>query len=238
MESKRDEKAVEARVLLVDDDKRLAELIAFELKKEAFDVDMVHDGRNALSHIEQRRYDLAIVDIIMPGLDGFELIQLMRNKGHETPILVLSAKREIQDRVRGLDLGCDDYLTKPFAISEMIARIRALMRRSATGAQQTTIEIGDLHVDLVKRTVQRAGDAVHLQSREFDLLAVLVINRGNLVSKSMILSEIWNDPEAVPSNVVESRMSRLRQKIDRNQGAKLIHTVRGLGYILKEDFTK
>jgi len=179
------------------------------------------------------QFDVAIVDIMLPKLDGISLIEDLRRQGVNIPVLILSAKQSVSDRVAGLQSGGDDYLTKPFAFSELLARIQALIRRARSVAEPTALAVGDLEMDLLKREVSRAGTAIELQPREFALLEFLVRNADRVISKTMIMEHVWGynfDPQ---TNVVEARISRLRDKIDKGFDKALIHTVRGVGYVLR-----
>jgi DNA-binding response OmpR family regulator len=178
-------------------------------------------------------YDVAIVDVMLPKRDGLSLIEALRAEGLATPVLILSARRSVDDRVRGLQTGGDDYLTKPFAFSELLARVQALVRRAARTADPTTLSVDDLIVDLLSRKVTRGGVAIDLRPREFALLEYLMRNAGKVVSKTMILSHVWDynfDPQ---TNIVDVLVSRLREKIDKPFEKKLLHTVRGVGYVLR-----
>jgi two-component system OmpR family response regulator len=204
------------------------------LKAEGYAVDHVDDGENGLHLALTQPYDAAIIDIMLPRLDGLSLIGKMRKEKIRTPVLTLSAKGSVEDRVKGLQTGSDDYLTKPFAFSELLARVQALIRRAGGLAEPTTLHVADLSMNLITREVMRAGKNVELQPIEFSLLEYLMRNAGRVVSKTMIMEHVWNynfDPQ---TNVVEARICRLRDKIDRDPEKSLIHTVRGVGYVLKE----
>jgi two-component system OmpR family response regulator len=180
-------------------------------------------------------YDTAIIDIMLPGLDGLSLIERLRQEKINTPVIILSAKGSIDDRVKGLQTGSDDYLTKPFAFSELLARIQALIRRSSGAAEPTRLSVGELSMNLITREVIRSGHKVQLQPKEFSLLEYLMRNKERVVSKTMIMEHVWDYSFDPQTNVVEARMSRLRDKIDKGFENKLIHTVRGVGYVLKEN---
>jgi len=222
------------RILLVEDDAKIASFIVNGLKAAGYAVDHVPDGEEGLHMALSEPYDTAIIDIMLPKLDGLSLIEEMRHREVNTPVLILSAKRSVDDRVRGLQTGSDDYLTKPFAFSELLARIRALIRR-ATGAKKPTyLCVGDLSMDLLSREVIHSGKRIDLQPKEFALLEYLMRNAGRVVSKTMIMEHVWDynfDPE---TNVVEARMYRLREKIEGGFDKKLIHTIKGAGYVLRE----
>lgn len=221
------------RVLIVEDDKKIASFISKGLKQEGFAVDHVTDGEEGLYLALHKPYDAAILDIMLPKLDGLSLIENMRFRKVNTPVLILSAKRSLDDRVRGLQKGGDDYLTKPFAFSELLARLQALVRRAAGGVEPTRLAAGDLIMDLLRREVVREGKRIDLQSREFDLLKYLMQNAGKVISSTLILEYIWGYSFDPQTNVIDVLVCRLRNKIDKPFENKLIHTVRGVGYVLK-----
>jgi two-component system OmpR family response regulator len=179
-------------------------------------------------------YDVAIIDIMLPRLDGLTLIEKLRNQNIRTPVLILSAKRSVDDRVKGLQKGGDDYLTKPFAFSELLARVRALIRRASGVSESTRLTVGDLSMDLISRKVIRGGKDIELQPREFALLEYLMRNAGKIVSKTMIMEHVWDHNFDPQTNVVETRICRLRDKLDRDFDKTMIQTVRGVGYVIKE----
>lgn len=221
------------QVLVVEDDKKIASFLIRNLKDEGFCADHAANGEEGLDLALTRSYDAAIVDIMLPRLDGLSLIEQLRRKGINTPVIILSAKRSVDDRIRGLQKGSDDYLTKPFAFSELLARLQALMRRAAGGTEPARFKAGDLSMDLIKREVLREGKRIDLQPREFDLLKYLMQNSGKILSNTLILERIWGygfDPQ---TNVVDVLVCRLRSKVDRDFEKKMIHTVRGIGYVLK-----
>jgi len=222
------------RLLLVEDDPIISSFVIKGLKEAGFAVDSAADGEDGLHLALTEPYDAVVVDLMLPKLDGLSLITRLRETKPNIPIMILSAKRSVDDRVKGLQTGSDDYLTKPFAFSELLARVQALIRR-ATGVPDTTrLEVADLVMDLLSREVTRSGRPIELQPREFLLLEYLMRNTGRVVSKTMLIEHVWDlnfDPQ---TNIVEARMSKLRDKIDRDHDKKLIHTIRGAGYILKE----
>ena len=223
------------RVLLVEDDAKIAAFVRNGLAQEGFAVDHAADGLGGLSLASQAPYDAAVIDIMLPGLDGLALIEELRNRRIRVPVIILSAKRSVDERVAGLQAGGDDYLTKPFAFSELLARIQALIRRATNAAEPTGITIGDLHIDLRARTVTRAERRINLQPREYALPEYLARNAGRVVSKTMIIEHVWDynfDPQ---TNIVESRICRLREKIEADFATPLIHTVRGMGYVLRDE---
>jgi two-component system OmpR family response regulator len=222
------------RILFVEDDKAIASFVVKGLKEASHVVDHVANGEDGLHRALTEEYDVAIIDLMLPKLDGLSLITEMRQQNRNTPVIILSAKRSIDDRVKGLEGGSDDYLTKPFAFAELIARIQALVRRASGAPDATHLTVADLAMDLNARQVKRSGRPIDLQPREFALLEYLMRNAGRVVSKTMIMEHVWDynfDPQ---TNVVETRISRLRDKIDKDFEKKLIHTIRGAGYILKE----
>ena len=223
------------RVLLVEDDAKIAAFVRNGLTQEGFTVDHAADGLGGLSLASQAPYDAAVIDVMLPGIDGLALIAELRNRRIRVPVIILSAKRSVDERVEGLQAGGDDYLTKPFAFSELLARIHALIRRATNAAEPTGITVGDLHIDLRARTVTRADRRISLQPREYALLEYLARNAGRVVSKTMIIEHVWDynfDPQ---TNIVESRICRLREKIEADFESPLIHTVRGMGYVLRDD---
>jgi two-component system, OmpR family, response regulator len=222
------------RILLVEDDVVIASFVMKGLREAGYAVDHEVDGEAGLHLALTRAYDAAVIDLMLPNLDGLSIIAKLRKQNINTPVIILSAKRSVDDRIKGLQTGSDDYLTKPFAFSELLARIQALMRRATGIPDATRLAAGDLTMDLLTREVIRSERKIDLQPREFALLEYLMRNKGRVVSKTMIMEHVWDynfDPQ---TNVVEARMSRLRDKIDRNFTEALIHTVRGAGYILKE----
>jgi two-component system OmpR family response regulator len=204
------------------------------LKEAGFAVDHASDGEDGLHLALTGSYDVAIIDLMLPKLDGLSLIAELRRQERATPVMILSAMRSVDDRVKGLQTGSDDYLTKPFAFSELLARVQALIRRATGTPEVTRLSAGDLTMDLLAKEVIRSGQKIELQPREFALLEYLMRNAGKVVSRTMIMEHVWDynfDPQ---TNVVDARVSKLRDKVDRNFEKKLIHTVRGAGYILKE----
>jgi two-component system, OmpR family, response regulator len=230
------------RVLIVEDDSTIADFVAKGLTEASFAVDVASDGERGLAMATGRSpggdqsgpYDVAIVDLMLPKLDGLTLIDRMRARNIRTPVLILSAQRTVDDRVRGLQAGGDDYLTKPFAFAELVARVQALIRRATGATEPTRLSVGTLTLDLLTRRTERAGKALDLRPREFALLEYLMRNPGRVLSKTMILSHVWGYNFNPGTNVVDVLVSRLRDKIDRDFEPKLLHTVRGVGYVLKE----
>jgi len=221
------------RILLVEDDRTIGDFVEKGLREAGFAVDRAADGRTGLERALREPYDAAIVDVMLPELDGLSVIDAVRARGIRTPVLILSAKHSVDDRVRGLQAGGDDYLTKPFAFAELIARVHALIRRATGAAEPTRLSTADLSMDLLTRKVQRGGRTIELRPREFALLEYLMRNTGKVLSKTMILSHVWGYSFDPNTNVVDVLVSRLREKIDRPFDTKLIHTVRGVGYVLR-----
>jgi two-component system OmpR family response regulator len=222
------------RILLVEDDEKIAIFIKKGLRAAGFAVDYAANGEDGLHLALTEPYDAAVIDIMLPKLDGLALIQEMRKQKRNTPVIILSAKDSIDDRVKGLQTGGDDYLTKPFAFSELLARVQALIRRASGASEPTRLQVSGLSLDLLTRDVVRDDQKIELQPLEFSLLEYLMRNAGRVVSKTMIMEHVWDynfDPQ---TNVVEARICRLRDKIDKEFDSKLIHTVRGAGYVLKE----
>ena len=223
------------RILLVEDDDKIASFILKGLKAEGFAVDHEGNGEDGLHLALTEPYDAAVIDIMLPRMDGLKLIENMRREKLKTPVIILSAKGEVDDRVKGLQIGADDYLAKPFAFSELLARLQALIRRSSDVSEPTKLAVADVSMNLIAREVVRAGKKIDLQPLEFSLLEYLMRNAGRVVSKTMIMEHVWDyyfDPQ---TNVVESRIYKLREKIDKEFPSRLIHTVRGVGYVLKEN---
>ena len=221
------------RLLLVEDDKKIAHFIKGGLKEAGFVVEHVTNGADGLHMGLNESYDIAIIDLMLPRMDGLSLIEQLRKHSVSIPVLILSAKRTVDDRVKGLMSGGDDYLTKPFAFAELLARVQALLRRSSQLSHPSNLTIADLSMNIQTRTVERGGIKIDLQPLEFSLLEYLLRNAGQVVSKTMIMEHVWDYNFNPQTNVVESRVCYLRDKIDKNTENKLIHTIRGVGYVLK-----
>lgn len=223
----------EMRVLVIEDDQDSAEYLAKGLRESGHNVELAGDGRDGLIRAAAEHFDVLVVDRMLPGLDGLSLVRHLRATGHATPVLFLSALGEVDDRVRGLRSGGDDYLVKPYAFSELLARVESLARRPSAGAVTTKLKVGDLEIDLLTRKVSRAGRSIDLQPREFQLLETLMRHPGQVMTRTMLLEQVWDyrfDPQ---TNVIDVHISRLRQKVDRGFEHALIHTVRGAGYSLR-----
>jgi DNA-binding response OmpR family regulator len=221
------------RALIVEDDKTIADFVGRGLREAGFAVDQAPDGEQGLEAALTNPYDVAIVDLMLPRRDGLSVIDELRRRGRPTPVLILSARRSVDDRVRGLQAGGDDYLTKPFAFAELLARVQALVRRATRSPEPTTLTVGDLSMDLLSRKVTRAGTPLELRPREFALLEYLMRNPGKVISKTMILSHVWDYSFDPQTNIVDVLVSRLRDKIDKPFDTKRLQTVRGVGYVLK-----
>jgi len=221
------------RALLIEDDSTVCTYITKGLKEQGYFVDMANDGQEGLNKANSEAYDVMVIDRMLPNLDGLSILKSVRAAGNNTPVIVLSALGEVDDRVKGLKAGGDDYLVKPFAFSELMARIEAVVRRTEFSTEIVTeLSVGDLYMDLLSRKVTRTGQKIDLQSREFKLLEYLVRNQGQVVTRTMLLENVWNyhfDPQ---TNVIDVHISRLRSKIDKDFDPPLIRTVRGAGYII------
>ena len=223
------------RLLLVEDDAKTASFILKGLKESGYAVEHVSDGDAGLHLALSEPYDVAIIDVMLPKLDGLALISELRRKKNKLPVIILSARGSTDDRVKGLETGSDDYLTKPFAFSELLARVQALLRRASGVSEPTSLTVGDLSINLLTRQAARGENKIDLQPREFALLEYLMRNSGRVVSKTMIMEHVWDYNFDPHTNVVEACMCRLRDKIDKNpKTAKLIHTIRGVGYVIRE----
>ncbi len=225
------------RLLLIEDDRKIALFVKTGLREAGFAVDHADNGEDGLHLALTEPYDVAVIDLMLPHVDGLSIIRQMRDQGINTPVLILSAKQKVQERVEGLQGGGDDYLIKPFAFAELLARVQALLRRSSLTTHPTDLQFADLKMDLSTRRVTRAGIKINLQPLEFSLLEYLMRNAERVVSKTMIMEHVWDYNFNPQTNVVEARICYLRDKIDKGFQSKLIHTVRGVGYVLKTDPT-
>jgi len=221
------------RILIVEDDRKIASFVVKGLREAGFVVDHSDNGSDGLQLALSESYDAAVMDVMLPKLDGLSVIEQMRQQKIQTPVLILSAKRSVDDRIKGLQTGGDDYLTKPFSFAELLARIYALIRRAGQGAEPTQLVVEDLALDLLTRDVLRAGKRIELQPKEFALLAHLMRNAGRVLSKTMIMEHVWGYDFDPQTNVVDVLVSRLRNKVDRDFEKKLIRTYRGVGYALR-----
>ena len=222
------------RILLAEDQKDLNELLSRRLKAENYTVDSCYDGEAVLDYMDCAQYDALILDIMMPKKDGLEVLKILRSRNDHIPVLLLTAKESIEDRVRGLDAGADDYLVKPFAFEELMARIRVMLRKPAV-MKTTVYRLADLEVHVDTMIVYRAGEEIHLSGKEFALLRYMIQNAGIVLSRSRLEEHLWNYDYAGGSNVIDVYIRYLRKKIDSGHDKKLIHTIRGVGYVLKEE---
>ncbi|HWR68974.1 MAG TPA: response regulator transcription factor [Desulfomonilia bacterium] len=222
------------RILLVEDDIRTADIIRKMLSQGGYTVEHAKDGEEGLIMALNETFDAAVFDVMLPKLDGFQLIERIRKNGISLPVIFLSARSTVDDRIQGLQSGGDDYMVKPFALSELLTRIQALIRRATSVTEPTALTVGDLSMDLLSRRITRSGMRIDLQHLEFSLLEYLMRNAGRVVSKTMIIEHVWDYSFDPHTNVVEARICHLRDKIDRPFDNKLIHTIRGVGYILEE----
>lgn len=221
------------RALLIEDDLTVSAFVARGLREVGYTVECVHDGVAGFDAAQNGSFDVAIVDLMLPGLDGLSIIQRIRENGVRLPVVILSAQRSVDDRINGLRAGGDDYLIKPFSLGELLARVDALLRRASDTEPGSTLTLAGLSLDLLSRRVIRDGQRIDLQPREFSLLEYLIRNRGHVVSKTMIMERVWNYNFDPCTNVVEARISKLREKVDKPFDTPLIHTVRGIGYVLR-----
>ena len=221
------------RILVVEDNKKTGAFIAKALKSEGFAVDVLHDGNVALSATATTPFDLVVLDIMLPGRDGLSLLRQWRAHGNRTPVLLLSARGDVSERVEGLDAGADDYLAKPFALEELVARVRALVRRG-DDAKSAVLRVGDLSLDTTTRTARRGDRSIELTTREYRLLELLMRSPGRICGRMLIIQKVWDYNFDPGSNIVDVYMRRLRGKIDEGFDRKLLHSVRGVGYVMKE----
>lgn len=221
------------RILVVEDDKKIASFIVNGLKQGGFTVDHANNGQTGMELALASTYDAAVIDVMLPQLDGLSLIERLRQHKVQTPVIILSAKRSVDDRIKGLQRGGDDYMTKPFSFAELLARLHALIRRANHESDPTRFAVGDLALDLLTREVSRGDVKIDLQPREFALLELLMRHNGQVISKTMIIEQVWGYSYDPMTNIVDVLVSRLRNKIDRDFDTKLIQTYRGVGYALK-----
>ncbi len=221
------------RLLLVEDDQKIASFLEKGLKEAGFNVDYCYDGAEGLVRAVNEKYDVAVIDIMLPYLDGLSLIERMREKGISIPVLILSAKQSVDDRIEGLQRGGDDYMVKPFSFNELLARVQALIRRDKKGVQPTSLTVETLHMDLLKHKVYRDGKKIELPAKEYALLEYMMRNPEMVLSKTAILEKVYDYSFDPQTNVVDVLVCRLRNKIDKDFDRKIIHTVRGMGYVLR-----
>ncbi|WP_058544115.1 heavy metal response regulator transcription factor [Pseudomonas fluorescens] len=222
------------KLLIVEDQTKTGQYLRQGLGEAGFNADLVADGVTGQQLALSGEYALLILDVMLPGRDGWQILQAVRGAGLDTPVLFLTARDAIQDRVHGLELGADDYLVKPFAFSELLARVRSLLRRGSSAQQETSLQLADLRLDLIRRRVERSGRRIDLTAKEFALLEMLLRRQGEVLPKSLIASQVWDMNFDSDTNVIEVAIRRLRIKIDDDFPSKLIHTVRGMGYVLEE----
>jgi len=221
------------KILIVEDEPKTGEYLRQGLHEAGFVVDLAQTGVDGLHLSEQGEYELVILDVMLPGLNGWEVLKNMRQRGLEMPAMFLTARDQVEDRVKGLELGADDYLVKPFSFAELLARVRTILRRGRNGSETTVLKVADLELDLLRRRVARAGKRIDLTAKEFGLLELLMRRQGEVLPRSLIASQVWDMNFDSDTNVIEVAMRRLRVKIDEGQEVKLIQTVRGMGYVLE-----
>ncbi|MEN9901500.1 MAG: DNA-binding response regulator [Pseudomonadota bacterium] len=222
------------KILIVEDELKTGDYLRQGLTEAGFTVDLTRDGADGLHQAISEDYDLIILDVMLPKLNGWQVLEMLRKADKETPVLFLTARDEVGDRVKGLELGADDYLVKPFAFSELLARIRTILRRGKSNSEVTYLQISDLELDMLRRRAQRGGQKIELTAKEFSLLELLMRRKGEVLSRSLIASQVWDMNFDSDTNVIEVAMRRLRNKVDDPFPTKLIKTVRGMGYVLEE----
>ncbi|WP_420473642.1 heavy metal response regulator transcription factor [Noviherbaspirillum sp. ST9] len=223
------------KILVVEDERKMGDYLKQGLDEAGFVVDLVRDGIDGLHQGLNGEYDLAILDVMLPGMDGWQILQSMRRAGKEIPVLFLTARDHVDDRVKGLEMGADDYLVKPFAFSELLARVRTLLRRGSKSRGPEILQAANLEMDLLRRRVTRGGTRIDLTAKEFSLLELLLRRQGEVLPRSLIASQVWDMNFDSDTNVIEVAVRRLRAKVDDDFPVKLIHTVRGMGYVLDSD---
>ena len=221
------------KILIVEDEPKTGDYLRQGLREAGFGVELASDGLAGLQLAQQQDFDLLILDVMLPGLNGWQLLQRLREQGHPVPVLFLSARDQVEDRVKGLELGADDYLVKPFSFAELLARVRTILRRGRSGVEATSLQVADLELDLLRRRVSRAGKRIDLTAKEFALLELLLRRHGEVLPRSLIASQVWDMNFDSDTNVIEVAMRRLRAKVDDGFEPRLIQTVRGMGYVLE-----
>ena len=221
------------KILIVEDEAKTGEYLHQGLTEAGFVVDLAKDGVDGLHMAGDQDYDLVILDVMLPGLNGWQVLQRLRERGQQMPAMFLTARDQVEDRVKGLELGADDYLVKPFSFAELLARVRTILRRGRSGTETTTLRVADLELDLLRRRVARAGRRIDLTAKEFGLLELLMRRHGEVLPRSLIASQVWDMNFDSDTNVIEVAVRRLRSKVDDGQAVKLIQTVRGMGYMLE-----
>lgn len=222
------------RILLVEDDEKIVSFVKKGLEESGFAVDHAKDGEEGLHMALKEPYDVLIIDLMLPKRDGLSLIEVLRQQQVVTPIIILSAKRSVEERVLGLQKGSDDYMVKPFAFTELLARIRALLRRGTSNVNSYSLQVGELYLDRLTYTVKRGDSDIELKPKEFDILEYMMKHSGQVVTRTMLMEHVWNFQFDPSTNVVDVHMCRLRDKIDKKFDHKMIHTIRGVGYVIKE----
>ena len=221
------------KILIVEDEIKTGEYLRQGLREAGFAVDLAHDGLEGLHLALEGEHDLLILDVMLPGMDGWQVLSSLRGQGREMPVLFLTARDQVEDRVKGLELGADDYLVKPFSFAELLARVRTILRRGRSGLEATTLQVADLELDLLRRRVTRSGKRIDLTAKEFGLLELLMRRHGEVLPRSLIASQVWDVNFDSDTNVIEVAMRRLRGKVDDPFEPRLIQTVRGMGYVLE-----
>ena len=221
------------KILIVEDEPKTGDYLRQGLREAGFGVELASDGLAGLQLAQQQDFDLLILDVMLPGLNGWQLLQRLREQGHPVPVLFLSARDQVEDRVKGLELGADDYLVKPFSFAELLARVRTILRRGRSGVEATSLQVADLELDLLRRRVSRAGKRIDLTAKEFALLELLLRRHGEVLPRSLIASQVWDMNFDSDTTVIEVAMRRLRAKVDDGFEPRLIQTVRGMGYVLE-----
>jgi len=221
------------KILIIEDEPKTGDYLRQGLREAGFVVDLVSNGEDGLHHALEGEHDLVILDVMLPGMDGWQVLRNLRSHGRLTPVLFLTARDQVEDRVKGLELGADDYLVKPFSFAELLARARTILRRGRHGAESTTLQVADLELDLLRRRASRAGKRIVLTAKEFGLLELLMRRQGEVLPRSLIASQVWDMNFDSDTNVIEVAVRRLRAKVDDGFDVKLIQTVRGMGYVLE-----
>ncbi|MDZ4146504.1 MAG: heavy metal response regulator transcription factor [Burkholderiales bacterium] len=221
------------KILIVEDEPKTGDYLRQGLREAGFSVELATDGVDGLHHGLEGDHDLVILDVMLPGMDGWQILKNLRERGRDVPVLFLTARDQVEDRVKGLELGADDYLVKPFSFSELLARVRTILRRGRTGLEATTLKVADLELDLLRRRVTRAGRRIDLTAKEFGLLELLMRRQGEVLPRSLIASQVWDMNFDSDTNVIEVAIRRLRAKMDEGFESRLLQTVRGMGYVLE-----
>ncbi|NBW49913.1 MAG: response regulator [Betaproteobacteria bacterium] len=221
------------KILIVEDEPKTGEYLRQGLKEASFVVDLAHNGNDGLHAALEGMHDLIILDVMLPGMNGWEVMRNLRHQGNMVPVIFLTAKDQVEDRIKGLELGADDYLVKPFSFAELLARVRTILRRGMSGVEATSLKVADLELDLLRRRVSRGGKRIDLTSKEFGLLELLMRRQGEVLPRSLIASQVWDMNFDSDTNVIEVAVRRLRSKIDDPFEPKLLQTVRGMGYVLE-----